>query len=154
MTMNISYHDELVNEFIKNEESWITRSANINELKKAQKIKEREEERHKKNVSFFMMVAFVLVLATVILGALGYTISLMIPKTISDIESRYEVSYYTYTVRDGETLNNIREDILRTHKSITDKINRWNYGELIEELNDLEDPNMIYPGDEIIYPVF
>lgn len=149
-----TYRDELIHEFIKNEESWINRSENMEALKKSRKMKEREEERHKKNVSFFMMVAFVLIVATVILGVLGYTISLLMPKTIGTIENKYDVTYCSYIVSDGDTLHSVRNSIMKSHPKMFEKVNRWNYDSLLLEVNDFENPDKIYPGDEIVYPVF
>lgn len=154
MTNIRDYRRDLCNEFIKNEEDWISRSSNIYELKRSKKIKEREEERHKKNVSFFMMVAFVLIVATVILGVLGYTISLLMPKTIGTIENKYDVTYCSYIVSDGDTLHSVRNSIMKSHPQMFEKVNRWNYDSLLLEVNDFENPDKIYPGDEIVYPVF
>ena len=148
------YRRDLCNEFIKNEEDWINRSSNIDELKKARKIKEREEDKHKKNVDFFISLGMCGVILMVILGSLIYTFHLLIPKSIDEIENKYNVTYYTYFVSEGETLHDIRENIMKINPDSFNKVNRWNYDELLTEINDLDNPNMIYPGQEIIYPVF
>lgn len=154
MTNVRNYRNELCNEFIKNEEDWISRSANIDELKKAKKIREREEHYRRKNNAFFLSIALILIMISVVLGALGYTISLMIPKNIDTIENMYEVTYYSYVVAEGENLHIVRNKIMKTHSSMFEKVNRWNYDSLLIEINEFDNPDEIYPGETIIYPVF
>ena len=50
--------------------------------------------------------------------------------------------------------NGISKDILRAHPEIIDKVGRFNYDDLLVEINGLDNPNRIYPGQEILYPVF
>lgn len=154
MTNIIACREQLCKEFIKNEEDWISRSANLASIKKARREKERKDELHKKNVEFILAltVAIVMIAAVIIMVICAF--STILPKNIDYYESKYTVVYETYIVTEGETLNGITKDILRAHPNLINKVGRWNYDDLLVELNDLENPNMIYPGQEIIYPVF
>lgn len=154
MTNIVEYRNELCKEFIKNEESWLARSSNIEALKKSRKEKEKRRMQHKKNVAFFMAIAYFMAIAMLIIGSFGVIINIITPKPIGYYESRYDITYQTYTVKEGETLNGISKDIVRAHPEIIDKVGRFNYDDLLVEINGLDNPNRIYPGQEILYPVF
>lgn len=155
MTTNIAeYRAQLCTEFIKNEEDWLARSSNIEALKKSRKERKRKEELHKKNVEFLLSLAVAfLMIATAICMVIG-AFSIALPKDLDYYESRYDITYQTHRVENGETLKGITKDILRAHPNLVNKVCRWNYDDLLIEVNDLENPNMIYPGQEIVYPVF
>lgn len=154
MTNIRDYRAQLCKEFIRNEEDYISRSENIASLKKSRKEKERKEELHKKNVEFLLSLAVaVVMIATAITMVIG-AFSIALPKNIDYYESRYDITYQTHIVREGETLNGISKDILRAHPNLVNKVDSWNYDDLLIEVNNLDNPNKIYPGQEIIYPVF
>lgn len=154
MTNIRDYRAQLCKEFIRNEEDYISRSENMAKLKKARKEKERKEELHKRNVEFLLSLAVsFIMIATAITMVIG-AFSIALPKNIDYYESRYDITYQTHIVREGETLNGISKDIVRAHPEIIDKVGRWNYDDLLVEINDLDNPNRIYPGEEILYPVF
>ena len=154
MTNNIEYRNELCREFIKTEEDWLLRSENMASIKKARKEKERKEELHKRNVEFLLSLAVAFVMIATAIGMVIGAFSIASPKNMEYYESKYTVVYETHIVTEGETLNGITKDILRAHPNLINKVGRWNYDDLLVELNDLENPNMIYPGQEIVYPVF
>ena len=154
MTNIMEYRAQLCKEFIKNEEDYISRSENIASLKKARKEKERKEELHKKNVEFLISLAVAFVMIATATGMVIGAFSTVLPKPIGYYESRYDITYQTYTVKEGETLNGISKDIVRAHPEIIDKVGRFNYDDLLVEINGLDNPNRIYPGQEILYPVF
>ena len=147
-------HNELINEFIKNEEDWISRSENLASIKKARQEKEKRRMQHKKNVEFLIYIAVAVLIITTAIISVICAFSTVLPKNINYYESRYDITYQTHIVSEGETLNGISKDILRTHPEINDKVGRWNYDDLLVKINDLDNPNRIYPGQEIIYPVF
>ena len=154
MTNIRDYRAQLCKEFIRNEEDYISRSENIASLKKARKEKERKEELHKKNVEFLLSLAVaVVMIATAITMVIG-AFSIALPKNIDYYESRYDITYQTHIVEEGETLNGISKDILRAHPNLVNKVGSWNYDDLLIEVNNLDNPNKIYPGQEIVYPVF
>lgn len=154
MTNNIEYRNELCREFIKTEEDWLLRSENMASIKKARKEKERKEELHKRNVEFLLSLAVAFVMIATAIGMVIGAFSIASPKDIDYYESKYTVVYEIHIVEEGETLTDISKDILKAHPKLEDKVCRWNYDDLLVDVNDLEDPNMIYPGQEIIYPVF
>lgn len=154
MTNIMEYRAVLCKEFIQNEEDYISRSENIASLKKARKEKEKEEERRRKNVSFFMAIGYVIVMLIAIGSIFGIMINIIMPKNIEYYESKYVITYQTHIVEEGETLTDISKDILRAHPEIINKVGRWYYDDLLVEVNNLDNPNKIYPGQEIIYPVF
>lgn len=154
MTNIIEYRNELCREFIKTEEDWLLRSENMAKLKKARKEKERKEELHKRNVEFLLSLAVAFMMIATAIGMVIGAFSIVLPKNIDDYESKYTVVYETHIVTEGETLNGITKDILRDHPNLGNKVGRWNYDDLLIEVNNLDNPNMIYPGQEIIYPVF
>ena len=154
MTNIRDYRRDLCNEFIKNEEDWINRSSNIDELKKARKEKERKEELHKKNVEFLLSLAVAVVMIATAIGMVIGAFSIASPKDLDYYESKYTVVYEIHIVEEGETLTDISKDILKAHPKLEDKVVRWNYDDLLIELNNLDNPNKIYPGQEIVYPVF
>lgn len=148
------YRAQLCKEFIKNEEDYISRSENFASLKKARKEKERKEELHKKNVEFLLSLAVVFVMIATVIGMVIGAFSIALPKDLDYYESKYTVVYETHIVREGETLNGISKDILRAHPNLVNKVGCWNYDDLLIEVNNLDNPNRIYPGQEILYPVF
>lgn len=154
MTNIMDYRARLCKEFIKNEEDYLSRSENLASLKKARKEKERKEELHKRNVEFLLSlaVAFVMI-ATAVAMVIG-AFSIALPKQLKYYESKYVITYQTHIVEQGETLTDISKDICKAHPKLEDKVGRWNYDDLLVEVNHLDNPNMIYPGQEIIYPVF
>ena len=154
MTNIRDYRAQLCKEFIKNEEDWLARSSNIEALKKSRKEKERKEELHKKNVEFLLSLAVGFVMISTAISMVIGAFSIALPKNIDYYESKYTVVYETHIVREGETLNGISNDILRAHPKLMDKVGRWNYDDLLIQVNDLDNPNRIYPGQEILYPVF
>lgn len=156
MTNIIEYRNELCREFIKTEEDWLLRSENMAKLKKARKEKERKEELHKRNVEFLLSLAVAFMMIATAIGMVIGAFSIALPKDIDYYESKYTTVYYEiHIVEEGETLTDISKDILKAHPKLEDKVGgRWNYDDLLVEVNHLDNPNMIYPGDEIIYPVF
>ena len=150
----MDYRAQLCKEFIKNEEDWLLRSENIASLEKARKEKERKEELHKKNVEFLLSLAVAFIMIATATGMVIGAFSTVLPKNIDYYESKYTVVYETHIVQKGETLSDISKDITRAHPEIINKVGRWYYDDLLIEVNDLENPNMIYPGQEIVYPVF
>lgn len=154
MTNIMEYRARLCKEFIKNEEDYISRSENLASIKKARQEKERKEELHKKNVDFILSLAVsVLIITTAIISVIC-AFSTVLPKSIKYYESKCVITYQTHIVEEGETLTDISKDILRAHPEIINKVGRWYYDDLLVEVNDLENPNMIYTGQEIVYPVF
>lgn len=154
MTNIMNYRARLCNEFIKNEEDYISRSENLVSLKKARKEKERKEELHKKNVEFLLSLAVAFLMIATAIGMVIGAFSIALPKDLDYYVSMYDITYQTHRVENGETLKGITKDILRAHPNLVNKVCRWNYDDLLIEINDLENPNMIYPGQEIMYPVF
>lgn len=154
MTNIIEYRNELCREFIKTEEDWLLRSENMAKLKKARKEKERKEELHKKNVEFLLSLAVAFMMIATAIGMVIGAFSIALPKDLDYYESKYTVVYEIHIVEEGETLTDISKDILKAHPKLEDKVGRWNYDDLLVDVNHLDNPNMIYPGDEIIYPVF
>jgi len=154
MTNIMEYRAQLCKEFIQNEEDYISRSENIDELKKARKEKERKELHKKKNVAFFMAIAYFMAIAMLIIGSFWVMINIITPKNIDYYESMYDITYQTHIVKEGETLSSISKDITKAHSKLIDKVGRWNYDDLLIEVNNLDNPNKIYPGQEIVYPVF
>lgn len=154
MTNIMNYRARLCNEFIKNEEDYISRSENLVSLKKARKEKERKEELHKKNVEFLLSLAVAFLMIATAIGMVIGAFSIALPKDFDYYESRYDITYQTHRVENGETLKGITKDILRAHPNLVNKVCRWNYDDILIEVNDLENPNMIYTGQEIVYPVF
>lgn len=154
MTNIIEYRNELCREFIKTEEDWLLRSENMASIKKARKEKERKEELHKKNVEFLLSLAVAVVMIATAIGMVIGAFSIALPKNIEYYESRYDITYQTHIVEEGETLNGISKDILRAHPNVVNKVDSWNYDDLLIEVNNLDNPNKIYPGQEIVYPVF
>ena len=154
MTNIMDYRARLCNEFIKNEEDYISRSENLMSIRKARKEKERKEELHKKNVEFLLSLAVAFLMIATAIGMVIGAFSIALPKDIDYYVSRYDITYQTHRVENGETLKGITKDILRAHPNLVNKVCRWNYDDLLIEVNDLENPNMIYPGQEIVYPVF
>lgn len=152
---NISYKDGLINEFIKNETDYQSRQENLKAIIALRKEKDREKKKRITKINRMIAFALILVLLIYFIFMGVYVVKLMTPKTMYDIENKYDVTYYSHIVKDGETVSSIRNDILDDHPEILDKItNKWNYLRLILECNDLENPNRIYPGQEILYPVF
>lgn len=154
MTNIIEYRNELCREFIKTEEDWLLRSENMAKLKKARKEKERKEELHKKNVEFLLSLAVAFMMIATAIGMVIGAFSIALPKDLDYYESKYTVVYEIHIVEEGETLTDISKDILKAHPKLEDKVGRWNYDDLLVDVNHMDNPNMIYPGDEIIYPVF
>ena len=154
MTNIMDYRARLCKEFIKNEEDYISRSENMTSIRKARHEKERKEELHKKNVEFLLSVALAFIMVCGAISMLIAAFSIALPKPIKYYESKYVITYQTHIVEEGETLTDISKDILRAHPEIINKVGRWYYDDLLVEVNDLENPNMIYPGQEIVYPVF
>lgn len=154
MTNNIEYRNELCREFIKTEEDWLLRSENMASIKKARKEKERKEELHKRNVEFLLSLAVAFVMIATAIGMVIGAFSIASPKNMEYYESKYTVVYETHIVTEGETLNGITKDILSDHPNLVNKVGRWNYDDLLIEVNNLDNPNKIYPGQEIVYPVF
>lgn len=154
MTNIIEYRNELCREFIKTEEDWLLRSENMASIKKARKEKERKEELHKRNVEFLLSLAVAFVMISTAIGMVIGAFSIALPKDLDYYVSMYDITYQTHRVENGETLKGITKDILRAHPNLVNKVCRWNYDDLLIEVNDLENPNMIYPGQEIVYPVF
>ena len=154
MTNIVEYRNELFTEFIQNEEDYISRSENIASLKKARKEKERKEELHKKNVEFILSLAVVFVMIATVIAMIIGAFSIVLPKNMDYYESKYTVVYETHIVEYGESLSSISKDITKAHPDIIDKVSRFNYDDLLVEINDLDNPNRIYPGQEILYPVF
>ena len=155
MTNIMDYRARLCNEFIKNEEDYISRSENLMSIRKARKEKERKEELHKKNVEFLLSLAVAFIMIATAIGMVIGAFSIALQKDHLDYyESRYDITYQTHRVENGETLKGITKDILRAHPNLVNKVCRWNYDDILIEVNDLENPNMIYPGQEIVYPVF
>lgn len=154
MTNIIEYRNELCREFIKTEEDWLLRSENMAKLKKARKEKERKEELHKRNVEFLLSLAVASVMIATAIGMVIGAFSIALPKDIDYYESKYTVVYEIHIVEEGETLTDISKDILKAHPKLEDKVGRWNYDDLLVDVNHMDNPNMIYPGQEIMYPVF
>lgn len=148
------YRAQLCNEFIKNEEDWLARSSNIEALKKSRKERKRNEELHKKNVGFIVSLTVAFVMVATVIAMVICAFSIILPKNIDYYESRYSIEYHTHIVESGETLTDISKSIVKAHPELNNNVGRWNYDDLIIEVNHLDNPNMIYPGDEIIYPVF
>lgn len=154
MTNIMDYRARLCKEFIETEEDYLSRSTNIETLKKSRKEKERKEELHKKNVEFLLSLAVAFLMIATAIGMVIGAFSIALPKPIGYYESKCVITYQTHIVEEGETLTDISKDILRAHPEIINKVGRWYYDDLLVEVNDLENPNMIYPGQEIVYPVF
>lgn len=154
MTNIMDYRARLCKEFIETEEDYLSRSTNIETLKKSRKEKERKEELHKKNVEFLLSLAVAFLMIATAIGMVIGAFSIALPQSLDYYESRYDITYQTHRVENGETLKGITKDILRAHPNLVNKVCRWNYDDLLIEVNDLENPNMIYPGQEIVYPVF
>lgn len=149
--------DGIVYGYIDEISNWLKREENLKPIREERKLAAVKKAAAKKKHEKGMAIIFIVILIVGMIGSLFYLLIPVIPKSLRYIERHNEVTYYSYTVDEGETLHSIANRSFEAHQSNFERANvtKRNYYRLVLDSNsDIENPDVIYPGQRIIYPVF
>lgn len=156
MTTYMMVDDESeIMSFINNETDWFLRQKNMEPIKE-QKKKEREEKeaRKRKRVNIMHMISMILIIcmiSTIVIYPIFWTYNVIRPKTLKELTKEFDVVFYTYVVEDGDSIHSILNNIEKDNDDLYYNINRRYYRNIILDMNNIENPDLIYPGDKIEY---
>ena len=147
--------DSEIMSFINNETDWFLRQKNIEPIRK-QKKKEREEKEKRSQkrdnlLNVVIMIVVMGIIATLIIYPLIWTYNIVRPKTLKELTKEFDVEFYTYTIEDGDSIHSILDNIEKDNDNLYYNINRRYYRNMILDMNNIENPDLIYPGDKIEY---
>lgn len=147
--------DSEIMSFIEQETDWFLRQKNMEPIKE-QKKKEREEKERKTRkrdnlLHTVIMTVVIGIIVASIIYPLVWTYNIVRPKTLNELSREFNVEFYTYTIEDGDSIHSILNGIEKNNSDLYYNINRNYYKKMILDMNNIENPNLIYPGDKIEY---